>query len=136
MRGVRPKGSEPSKMKRRVLADVVAGVGVAAFDGGVGDRVEHLQAGHDLAGARRAASRTCRPSSRRRRVAIVAEAPHSVSRLLGKLDVRRHLTISLVCSRKRRGCGRDGRAGGGQPAKLSAGQRVRHCCFLPKFFRF
>jgi hypothetical protein len=36
-----------------VLADVIAAVGVAAFDGGVGHRVEHLQAGHDLAGAER-----------------------------------------------------------------------------------
>ena len=35
--------------QRRILADVVARIGVAAFDRGVRDRVEHLQAGHDLA---------------------------------------------------------------------------------------
>src|SRR5690242_11646541 len=30
-------------------------------------------------------------------LAMVVDAPNSVSRLLGKLDVSRHLTVSLVC---------------------------------------
>src|SRR6266542_5768635 len=35
--------------QRGILADVVPAIAVAAFDGSIGGRVEHLQAGHDLA---------------------------------------------------------------------------------------
>ena len=44
------EGQRAVEDEARVLADVVAGIGVAAFDGAVGHRVEHLQGGHDLAG--------------------------------------------------------------------------------------
>ena len=38
--------------QRRLLADVVAGVGLAAFDGGILDGIENLQTGNDLAGGK------------------------------------------------------------------------------------
>ena len=47
-----PEGQRSVEDHRRLLADVVAGVGLAAFHRRVGDGIEHLQAGNDLAGGK------------------------------------------------------------------------------------
>ena len=102
MRGVRPNGSEASKMNDGMLADVVAHVGVAGLDGAVLHRVEHLQAGHDLA----------RGEGLELEVAVGHFAHHAAHRLHAALErietlgiAAGHAPFDLLVGLRDRGCG-------------------------------
>ena len=82
----------------RMLAEVVVGGGLAGLDGAVLHRVGNLQARDDFAGGERRGSGTCCPTSRRSSLANSSDPPYSVSRDLGKLDVRRHFTSGMLCA--------------------------------------